>query len=78
MYIYDNEDRIYFQKDATGRVMYYDLVKNTVENSSTIPYGMSTAIIGSRMEITETEDGLKYLYINRHSAQEWWRVLLFW
>lgn len=78
MYIYDNGDRIYFQKDATGRVMYYDLVKNTVENSSTIPYGMSTAIIGSRMEITETEDGLKYLYINRHSAQEWWRVLLFW
>jgi hypothetical protein len=78
MYAYDGADRIYFQKDATGRVMYYDVAKNVVENSSTIPYGMSTAIIGNRMEITETEDGLKYLYVARHSAQEWWRTLLFW
>lgn len=78
MYAYDEGDRIYFQKDATGRIMYYDLAKNTVENSSTIPYGMSTALIGNRMEITRTEDGLKYLYVARHSAQEWWRCLLFW
>jgi hypothetical protein len=78
MYAYDGADRIYFQKDATGRIMYYDIAKNTVENSSTIPYGMSTAIIGNRMEITETTDGLKYLYVARHSAQEWWRTLLFW
>jgi hypothetical protein len=78
MYAYDGKDRIYFQKDATGRIMYYDIVNNTVENSSTIPYGMLTAIIGNRMEISETEDGLKYLYVARHSAQEWWRTLLFW
>lgn len=78
MYAYDEEDRIYFQKDATGRIYYYDITKNVVENSSTIPYGMSTAIIGNRMEISRTEDGLKYLYVARHSAQEWWRCLLFW
>ena len=78
MYAYDDGDRIYFQKDATGRIMYYDLAKNTVTNSSTIPYGMSTATIGNRMEISRTDDGLKYLYIARHSAQEWWRTLLFW
>jgi hypothetical protein len=78
MYAYDEADRIYFQKDATGRIMYYDIAKNTVENSSTIPYGMSTAIIGNRMEISETEDGLKFLYVARHSAQEWWRTLLYW
>jgi hypothetical protein len=78
MYAYDGKDRIYFTKDATGRVMYYDIVTNTVENASTVPYGMSTAIIGNRMDITKTEDGLQYLYVARHSAQEWWRVLLYW
>jgi len=71
-------DRIYFTKDATGRVMYYDIVKNTVTNSSTVPFGMSTAIIGNRMEITKTTDGLLYLYVARHSGQEWWRTLLYW
>lgn len=78
MYIYDGEDRIYIQKDATGRIMYYDIVKNIVVNSSTIPYGMSTAIIGNRMEITKTSDGLKYLYVVRHSSQEFWRSLIYW
>jgi hypothetical protein len=36
----------------------------------TIPYGMGAAIIGNRMEIIKTDDGLQYLYIMRHSAQE--------
>jgi hypothetical protein len=78
MYAYDGVDRIYFTKDATGRVMYYDVVKNTVTNSSTVPFGMSTAIIGNRMDISKTTDGLKYLYMARHSGQEWWRTLLYW
>ena len=78
MYVYDGVDRIYFTKEATGRVMYYDLVKNVIVNASTIPYGHSTAISGNRMEIIQTTDGLKYLYIMRHSASEMWRTLLFW
>lgn len=78
MYVYDGADRIYFTKDATGRIMYYDLVKNIVVPASTVPYGMSTAVSGNRMEIIQTTDGLKYLYIMRHSGQEMWRCLLFW
>lgn len=78
MYVYDGADRIYFTKEATGRLMYYDLVKNIVVPSSTIPYGMSTAISGNRMEIIETADGLKYLYIMRHTGQEMWRTLIYW
>lgn len=77
MYAYDGGDRIYFTKDATGRIMYYDIVKNIIVPCSTVPYGMSTAIIGNRMEIIQTEDGLKYLYIMRHSSQEFWRTLLY-
>ncbi len=82
MYCYDGEDRIYINLSTTlglsGRLMYYDLVKNIVVPSSTIPYGHSTAVSGNRMEIVETADGLKYLYIMRHSGQEMWRTLLFW
>lgn len=82
MYCYDGEDRIYINLSTTlglsGRLMYYDLVKNIVVPSSTIPYGHSTAVSGNRMEIVETADGLKYLYIMRHSGSEMWRTLLFW
>lgn len=78
MYVYDGKDRIYFTKEATNRIMYYDIIKNIVVPSTTIPYGMSTAISGNRMEIIETEDNLEYLYIMRHSGQEMWRTLLFW
>jgi hypothetical protein len=39
---------------------------------------MSTAIIGNRMEIITTTDGLKYLYVMRHTATEMWRTLVFW
>lgn len=78
MYCYDGEGRIYFTKDATGRIFYLDIVKEIIVPSSTVPYGMSTAISGNRMEIVTTEDGLKYLYIMRHSATEMWRTLLFW
>jgi hypothetical protein len=77
MYTYDGEDRIYFQVNATGRVNYYDFKKNYIYPFSTIPYGMSTAILSNRMEIVETADGLKYLYIMRHSANEMWRCLIY-
>ncbi len=81
MYVYDGKDRIYINTSisgASGRLVYYDLVKNTIENAGTIPYGHSTAVSGNRMEIIQTADGLKYLYIMRHSGQEMWRTLLFW
>lgn len=76
MYATDG-DRIYFQRDATGRIMYYDYVKNEIKPFATIPYGMSTAVLGNRMEIIQTEDGLKYLYIMRHTGNEMWRTLIY-
>ena len=82
MYCYDGVDRIYINLSTvlgmSGRLMYYDLVKNIVVPSSTIPYGHSSAVSGNRMEIIQTADGLKYLYIMRHSGQEMWRTLLYW
>ncbi len=79
MYCYDGEDRIYYLQGATttAKLMYYDLVKNIVVPASQPPYGMGANISGNRMEIVETEDGLKYLYLMRHSGTEMWRILLY-
>jgi hypothetical protein len=78
MYAYDGGDRLYFTKEATLRVYYLDLTTNTLHGAGMIPYLAGTAIIGNRMEIFTTEDGLKYLWINRHSLQDCYRALLFW
>ncbi|NBO98605.1 MAG: hypothetical protein EBU90_00490 [Proteobacteria bacterium] len=77
-YAYDGVDRIYFQKDVTGRCYYYDVVENMIIPSSTCPYSQGTGSIGNRMEIITTEDSLKYLYTIRNGGQEMWRTLLFW
>ena len=76
MYAYDGGDRLYFTKDATGRLYYYDIVKNSIEAFGTVPYGMSTAVLGNRMEIIQTADGLKYIYVMRHSSTEMWRTII--
>lgn len=74
-YTYD-EDRLYFQASITGRVFYYDFVKNVIIPFGMIPYAQSTAILSNRMEIVKTTDGLKYLYLQRQTGQEMWRTLI--
>lgn len=78
MYAYDGVDRIYINVIVTNRIAYFDISKGEIVNSGTIPYGHSTAILGNRMEIVSTSDGLKFLYVMRESGQEMWRTLLFW
>ncbi len=77
MYAYDGENRIYFTVQVTMRVYYLDIDTNTIHPSGMYPYVAGTAIVGNRMEIFETEDGLKYLWLNRHSNVECFRQLLF-
>ncbi len=88
MYSYDGTDRIYFVSgtpigavaatQVTGRLYYYDIPTNMVVASSTVPFGMGGALIGNRLEIVATTDGLKYLYVMRHTGQEMWRTLIYW
>ena len=78
MYAYDGVDRIYINHNATNRIYYFDLIKRELVNSGTVPYGHSTTIIGNRMEIINGPDGLKFLYVMRHTGTEMWRCLLFW
>jgi hypothetical protein len=77
MYAYDGGDRLYFTKDVTLRVYYLDLATNWVHGAGYYPYAAGTATIGNRMEIYETIDHLKYLWVNRHSAAECFKQLLF-
>jgi hypothetical protein len=78
MTAYDGGDRIYFHKDATQRVMSLNVVTANVDGGSMFPYVAPTAVVGNRMEIFQTKDGLRYLWLNRASFQECFRCLLFW
>lgn len=77
MTAYDGQDLIYFHKDATQRVMNLNIVTGKVNGGTMYPYAAPTAIIGNRMEIFSTKDGLKYLWLNRASNAECFRCLLF-
>lgn len=77
MTAYDGTDLIYFHKDATQRVMNLNVVTNKVNGGSMFPYAAPTAVIGNRMEIFSTKDGLQYLWLNRSSNAECFRCLLF-
>jgi hypothetical protein len=78
MTAYDGEDRIYFHKDATQRVMSLNVVTANIDGGSMFPYVAPTAVVGNRMEVFTTKDGLKYLWLNRASFAECFRCLLFW
>ncbi len=77
MYAYDGQNRVYFTKEATQRVYYIDLNTNTIHGAGMYPYAAPTALLGNRMEIFTTADGLKYLWLNRETNLECFRQLLF-
>lgn len=73
MYAYDGNNRIYIQKDSTGRIFYVDLETYAIHGAGTMPYvigtsGIGTAVNGNRMEVIQTIDGLKYLYVMKHTG----------
>ena len=78
MFAYDGGDRLYFTKEVTQRVYYLDLVTSQIHGAGIYPYLAGTAIVGNRMEVLTTADGLKFLWLNRHSNLECFRTLLFW
>lgn len=77
-FAYDGKDNILIQQNSVGRVFALDVKKRQFNAGGTIPYTMSTAYVGNRMEIVRTEDDLLYLYLMRNNGSEYWRVLVFW
>jgi len=77
MWTYDGDDRIYFTKDATMRFYYMDIVTNTIYGAGFAPFGTGAAIIGNRMEVFSTPDGLKYLWFVKHTSANVMRSMLY-
>jgi hypothetical protein len=83
MYAYDYLDRIYIASEnstalMTGRIFYYDIPKNRIEQAGQAPNGFGTGVLSNRMECVQTVDGLKYLYLMRNTDSTFWRVLCYW
>ena len=78
MYAYDGDRSIYINHNVTNRIYKYDIVTREMTLSGTIPYGHSTATLSNKMEIVNGPDGLKFLYVARHTGQEVFRTLLYW
>jgi hypothetical protein len=77
MYCYDGINRIYFTTNSTGRIFSLDVTNFQVSPAGMTPFAHGTALLGNRMEIFDTADGLSYLWIMRQTGQEVWRTLLF-
>jgi hypothetical protein len=75
-YAYDGEDRIYFQKDFGQLLYYYDLATDRVEGAGKYPYAVGTTAIGNRMEVYETIDRVKILWLNRHIQTDCYRMVI--
>lgn len=78
MYAYDGRDSLIVSKDTVNRLYEVNLRTGEVVPCGVTPFAQGTATLGNKMEIMTTEDGLKYLYVMRHSGQEMWRTLKFW
>jgi hypothetical protein len=76
MIAYDGNDRVYIQRDSTGRVLYYDIIDNNLYSYNVIPYVQGGGQLGNKMSILAGEDNVKFLYMPRHNATEFWRSLL--
>lgn len=77
MWAYDGENRIYFTKDTTMRFYYLDTDTNQIHGAGFAPFGTGVAIIGNRMEIFTTPDGLKYLWFVKHTSANVMRALIY-
>jgi len=77
MTAYDGADYLYIQKDATGRIFAINVNNMAVCGAVQLTDLHSTVILGNRMEIITTTDGLKYLYIMQHTGTKMWRALIF-
>lgn len=77
MTAYDGANKMYLQKDATGRIFQVDVNTISVDGAFQLTDLHGAAVLGNRMEIMNTTDGLKYLYIMQHTGTKMWRALIF-
>lgn len=77
--VYDGEDTIYFTKTllaANPRIFAYNVKTGIVTGAGQISDLDWTLVVGNRMSIIETEDGLQYLYYLQNTWTKLYRALL--
>lgn len=77
MTAYDGGDYLYLQKDNTGRIFEINVNNMAVSGALQLTDLHGVSLIGNRMEIITTAEGLKYLYIMQHTGTKMWRALIF-
>lgn len=75
---YDHGDKIYINKDATTRILRYDVVTHFVDCFDMPPVGHGAALLGDKLEIVRSLEGAKYVYLGQHTGQAFWRALIGW
>jgi hypothetical protein len=76
MVAYDGGDFVYFHVNNTGRIYRANLTTFQIEGCGQCPVVHSTVVAGNRMEIVETVDHAKVLYIMQNSGQILWAKVL--
>ena len=77
---FDFDGSIYLQKEATGRLFKFTLADWTMKSISATPLSQGTSVGGQKMFLLPFTDGgtrLDFLYTQRHSGNELYRMLLF-
>jgi hypothetical protein len=78
MWQYDAGNCVYFTKDFTARLYRYSFLTGLVDQIGQHPYPAASGLIGNRMEVIVTTDGLKFVYLQKHGSTEMFRTLVFW
>lgn len=77
MTAYDGGDYLYIHKDATGRVFQLNVNSMAINGALQLTDLHGTALVGNRMEVITTADGLVYVYVMQHTGTKMWRALIF-
>ena len=78
MFAYDGNDTYYMNLNNTNRIYALNILTGQLDSAGTMPYAHSTVQQRQGMAVVTTDDGLKYIYLQRNAGQEMWRTLKFW
>ena len=78
MFAYDGANTLFYTTSNTGRIHGINLTNMQHDAAGQTPYVHASPLTRPGMQVVTTDDGLKYIYIQRNSGQEMWRTLKFW
>ena len=79
-YTYDGADGLYLSRSVVGipiRILKYDIDKNSIRGAMTTTILQGTVTVGNFLEVVETTDGLKYIYVLQNTGTVMTRAMIF-